>query len=95
VVRVVFAGEMSREICFVGHFRTSAGRRATQKSSDGLSTAEVGLASAQPLTWGRGKRKGWITCIHLREDTISKVKQASSLKSAKHAMKIHTLEPAH
>ena len=95
MARVVFAGEMSREDGFVGHFRTSAGRRATQKSSEGLSIGGAGPAPAHPLTWGRGKSKGWIICIYLMEDTINKVKQASSVKSAKNAMKIRTLEPAH
>lgn len=58
MIRVVFAGEMSRENGFVGHFRTLVGRKATQKSSDGLSGGG-GLA----LPWhipshgaeGRGK----------------------------------------
>lgn len=95
MVKVVFAREMSRKNGFVGHFRTSVGRNTRQRCSDGLSTGRGGPALAHHLTWGSGKRKGWIICIYLMEDTISEVKKASSIKSAKHAVKIHTLEPAH
>lgn len=73
MVRVVFAGEVSGENGFVGHFRTLAGRRAMQKSSDSLSIGGAGPATAHPLTGGREKRKGWFICIYLMEGTMSQL----------------------
>lgn len=52
---VVFAGEKCREIGFVGYFRLSSGRAATQESSHGLNMGGLALPYTSPT---RGRRKG-------------------------------------
>lgn len=70
-------GKQAGKNSFVRHFRTSAGRRATEESSDGLSIGELVLPQDIPSAGSKGRGKDG-SCVY----TLQKIPKARPGKLA-------------